>query len=235
MKVQTALTQAVNTTATLRAMRLVEHDTIREYTDALRASDGSLVRAALRKALGRAIVQATVLAAHIARRTGDPKEARDLPRALSAYFASDEARVCMRCLLDRPGRRRALERNEPRPYQYICAACHDEVIADFPPDLKEQMDRWPDALREDRVIHKALGRPARLKAVHRVLHPLSGLDPEVPVPAVERAVHLPEILPLPAPDAEPGYERSVPQRPLSESERQYVDVLFNPEELRKHW
>jgi hypothetical protein len=54
----------------------------------------------------------------------------------------------MRCHLDRPGVADALERDDPHPYTYVCAACHDEVLGEFAPDLAAQIDRWPRVVRE---------------------------------------------------------------------------------------
>ncbi len=45
------------------------------------------------------------------------------------------------------------------------------------------MDGWPEQVRQARVIQRAIGRPSKLNAMYRVLFPLSGLAPELPVPA----------------------------------------------------
>src|SRR6185295_11261502 len=103
-------------------------------------------------ALGRALVHTHVLTAHVAKRTGSEAEARLLPAPLDSYFAGDKPRACMRCHLDRPGTVGALERTAPHPYTYLCAACHDEVLAEFPPDLAIQFDRWPGEAREAKVL-----------------------------------------------------------------------------------
>jgi hypothetical protein len=190
----------------------------------------------MRKALGRAIVQDTVLSAHIARRSGEAAEQRNLPRPLVAYFATDEARVCMRCLLDRPGRSAPLERGEPRPHQYICAACHDDVFDDFPDDLREQASTWPRELREDRIIHRALSRPARVQALHEVLHPLSGMAAEIPQRAAERAVDVPaaDATPGPTPGAATADTRiQPPTGPTAED--QYVQIVFDPKSVKAYW
>jgi hypothetical protein len=234
LKTQAALVQAVDTTATLRAMRLVGRELVHQYTRSLEAV-GAIASATFRKALGRAIVQDTILGAHIARRTGDPVDARELPRPLPEYFATDAARVCMRCLLDRPGSAAALVRDEPRPPQYICAACHQEVFEDLPPDLREQATRWPAELRDDRIIHHALSRPARLTAIHHVLHPLSGLPREVPQVALDRAIDFPSALATPGPTSgTPAAVRAI--EPMSGGfEEDYVTTLFDPARVRAHW
>jgi hypothetical protein len=235
LKAQAAFTQAADTTATLRGMRLVGRELLSQYADAVEQTDG-LGRAALRKALTRAIVQDTVLSAHIAGRSGDAADAGDLPRSLTAYFYSAEARVCLRCLLDRTGRALPLERAEPRPHQYICGACHHEVLEGFPPDLRAQADSWPTALREDRVIHRALSRPERLRAIHEVLQPLSGLKPYVPEPAAARALDVPDAIPTPGPhEHAPDAEVSIEPMAAASPEDEYVTVLFTPELLRRHW
>src|SRR5689334_4919018 len=92
------------------------------YSDAVSREEG-LVRRALRKTLGRALVHAHLLTAHLAKRTGSHADANVLPAPAGDYFAGDEARACMRCHLDRFGAAGALERRDPHPYTYICAAC----------------------------------------------------------------------------------------------------------------
>lgn len=234
LKTQAALVQAVDTTATLRAMRLVGRELVHQYTRSLDTSEG-IATATFRKALGRAIVQDTVLGAHIARRSSDPADARELPQALPQYFATEEAHVCMRCLLDRPGRASALHRDEPRPPQYICAACHHEVFEALPPDLREQSARWLPDVRGDRIIHRALSRPERLRAIHEVLHPLSGLAAEIPPLAADRAVDLPTATPTagPAPDT-PSAIRTIEPVSLA-GEDEYVAALFDPDRVKAHW
>lgn len=235
LKGQAALTQAVDTTATLRAMRLVGRELLTQYTGALERAHG-IRHTAIRKALTRAIVQDTVLSAHIARRSGAPADERDLPRSLGAYFATEQARVCLRCLLDRPGRKPPLERSEPRPHQYICGACHHEVSEGLPPDLREQAERWPAQLREDRLIHRALSRPERVKAFDEVLYPLSGIEAHVPEPAAARAVDMPDAIATPGPreDAPDGV-MSIEPAHAGGLEEDYVTVLFTPERLQRDW
>lgn len=78
-------------------------------------------------------------------------------------------------------------------------ACHDEVLAEFPPDLAMQLDRRPREVREAKVLQQGLGRVSRLNAQGRVLRPLAGLEPELPTPAAERAVIVPAMTPSPGP------------------------------------
>ena len=145
----------------------------------------------MRTALGRAMVHAHLLTAHVAKRTGSDGDARLLPAALEEYFAGAAARACMRCHLDRPGPPTRWSARDPHPYTNICAACHDEVLAEFHPNLAGQMDRWPREVREASVLQHGIGRVPKLNAIGRVLHPLAGLEPELPTPAAEHAVIVP--------------------------------------------
>jgi hypothetical protein len=230
---QAAVVSRVSTTLTLQAMRLAEIELVTLYSDALGHADG-LVRRGLRKTLGRALVHAHLLTAHLAKRTGTSADANLLPAPIGDYFVGDEARACMRCHLDRPGSAGALERRDPHPYTYICAACHDEVPGEFAPDLAEQMDRWPRAVREAKVIQHAIGHVSKLNAIGRVLHPLAGLEPELPTPAAERALIVPAMTHAPGPA--PG-ERSgalvvdVGHGP----EGEYVQELFSARRIWRNW
>jgi hypothetical protein len=221
------------TTATLIGMRSAAHELLEAYTEAVTEVDG-LARRALRKALGRTLVQMFLLTAHIARRTGRRSDLNALRVPLDRLFAAEAARACMRCHLDRPGARPPLERTDPHPYTYLCGACHAEVRDEFPPDLASQMDRWPWHLQEARVLQHALGRTSVLRAIHTVLHPLCGLPEELPKAAAEQAVAMPAMEPSPSPG--PG-ERSgilsVEARTQAESE--YVAALFDPSRVRRSW
>jgi hypothetical protein len=214
-------------------MRLAEIDLVTRYTDALASADG-LVRRALTKALGRALVHTHVLTAHLAKRTGNQTDARLLPAPLDDYFAGREPRACMRCHLDRPGRTGALERKDPHPYTYVCAACHDEVLGEFPVDLAEQMEHWSRQMQEARVLQHAMGRVSKLNAIGRVLHALAGLEPDLPTPAAERAVIVPAMMPTPGPAD--GERRGILRVETTNSaEAEYVEQLFSVAELRRHW
>lgn len=237
LRAQTELLQSVNTSATLRAMRGVEAGLRERYRTlcvdgaALLGDEAPEVRA-LRRALGRVEVHWHLLTAHLARR-GDLAEAEALPRPLGEYFAGEQAKACLRCHLDRPGVARALER--PDPYTYVCAACHDEVAARFPDDLREQMPDWPDALREDKVVEKALGRPAKETARKEVLTVLSGLPPEpvrreAPPLRARLAAHL-----ATAPE-EPCAVATRVELPVDGApEGAYVELLMDPRALRAFW
>src|SRR5512138_2872215 len=181
-------------------MRRIEIDMLQRYREASQSATGMSAHA-LRKALGRTLIHCHVLTAHIAQWTEHASEAANLPYPLRHYFAGPQIKVCMRCHLDRPGSRPALERSDPHPYTYICAGCHDDVSREFPADLEVQMDRWPDRVREARVIQQALGRASILNASQTVLHRLSGVSPELPNPAAEKASRLTAVAPPPAPDA----------------------------------
>ena len=233
MKVQAGMTSRLSTTMTLQAMRAGEIELVTLYSEAVTRLDG-VARRALRKALGRALVNTHLLTAHIAKRTGSDAEARLLPAPLGAYFAGPEPRACMRCHLDRPGTSRALLRTDPHPYTYLCAACHDEVPGEFPPDLAMQMDRWPREVREARVLEHGLGLVSRLNAIGRALHVLAGLQPYVPAPAAERAVIVPVMTPTPAPaPAERNGEVTIEKGEGAEAD--YVERLFSPRRVWNDW
>ena len=232
-KTQAGIAARVSTTATLRAMRVAEIELVTLYSEAVGRVD-DLARRALRKALGRALVHTHLLTAHLAKRTGSETEARLLPAPLEEYFAGAKPRACIRCHLDRPGTSSALERTDPHPYTYLCAACHDEVLAEFPPDLAIQMDRWPREVREARVLQHGIGRVSRLNAIGRVLHPLAGLEPELPTPAAERAVIVPALTPAPGPA--PTERHGVVTIEKGEGpEGDYVDRLFSANQVWHNW
>jgi hypothetical protein len=239
MKAQTAAVSRVSITAALQGMRLAEAQLVTMYADAIAEADG-LEKRALTKAIGRALVHAHVLTAHLAKRNAGrafrpaDSDARLLPFPLSDYFAGAEPKACMRCHLDRPGTLGALERTEPHPYTYICAGCHDEVVEEFPGDLADQMDRWPRNVREAKVIQHAIGRVSKLNAIGRVLHPLSGLAPEIPVPAANLAVIVPAMTPTPGP-AEGEREGVMTIAPGVGLEEDYTSQLFDPARIRRSW
>ena len=230
---QAGLASRVSTTITLKTMRLAEIELVTLYAGAVREAEGP-TRSALRTSLGRALVHAHVLTAHIASHTGSEADARFLPAPLGEYFAGAHPRACMRCHLDRPGTAGALERTDPHPYTYVCAACHDEVLPEFPLDLAVQMDRWPREVREARVLQHAIGRVSRLNAIGRVLLPLAGLEPELPIPATERAVIVPAMTatPGPAPDERRG---TLNIETGEGAEGEYVDQLFSATRVWIHW
>ena len=232
-KTQAAVTSRLSTTMTLKAMRLAEVALVTMYSEAVGQAEG-LPRRALTKALGRALVHTHLLTAHIAKRTRSNAEARLLPAALGDYFAGAKARACMRCHLDRPGASGALERRDPHPYTYICAACHDEIVGEFPPDLAAQIDRWPRSVREARVLQHGISRVSVLNAIGRVLHPLSGLEPELPTPAAERAVIVPAMTPTPGPAPSERRGDLTVDKPEG-PEGEYVDVLFSPTQVQRNW
>lgn len=232
-RMQAAVASRVSTTMTLRAMRLAEAELITLYSEGVRRADG-VAKRGLTKALGRALVHVHVLTAHLAKRTGNRSEASVLPAPLSEYFAGSEARACMRCHLDRPGAAGALERRDPHPYTYICSGCHDDVLGEFSPDMAAQVDRWPRAVREAKIIQSAFGRVSKLNAIGRALHPLAGLVPELPTPAAERALIVPAMTPTPGPA--PG-ERTgaLVVETGDDLEGQYVSDLFSPSQTWRNW
>jgi hypothetical protein len=234
LKTQSAITGRVaGTTATLQAMRAAEASLLERYTETIERVEG-LERQALRKALGRTIVHYHILTAHIAKRTGNAREAERLPQPLDRYFAGPTAKACMRCHLDRPGALPPLERSDPHPYTYVCAGCHVDVRGEFPSDLASQMDRWPRRVQQVRVLQHATGRPSVLNAIHLVLHPLSGLAAETPVRAEERAVLVPALEPPPTPAADET-PAVLTVKPRTAGEAGYVAELFDYRSVRKSW
>jgi hypothetical protein len=232
-RAQAAVVSRISMTMTLRAMQVAEIELVTLYSEAVsRAQD--VVRRALGKMLGRAMVHAHLLTAHLAKRTGDDADARLLPALLNEYFVGNEARACMRCHLDRPGAAGALERRDPHPYTYVCAACHDEVLGEFPPDLGVQMDAWPLEVREAKVIQHAIGRVSKLNAIGRILHPLAGLEPALPTPAAERALIVPAMTPTPGPA--PGERGGVVRIDAGQGpEGDYVRDLFSGRPTWRQW
>lgn len=226
-KLQSTVARRIGTTPMLRAMRLAEAAIVAAYGEVFARTNGMIQRG-IDKCRHRAIQRMTVLTAHIAIRSKRPEveERIALAMPLEQYFAHGEDRVCFRCLFDRPGRRRPLERTDPHPYTYLCAACHQEVRGDFPPDLGQPEDT--------RVIEKALGRPSKLVAESLVLPKMSGLAPDMPPP------------PLPYKDAQDASpKRRAPAQPrprvelggLADSrlEQQYTDALFDFDTVRANW
>ena len=234
LKAQSAIAERLaGTTATLQAMRVVELSLLQLYTDTMEQVDG-VARHALRKALGRTLVHCHLLTAHIAKRTRTVSEAESLPQPLDRYFAGSTAKACMRCHLDRPGALAALERGDPHPYSYICAACHADVRAEFPHDLASQMDQWPRRVQEARVLQHAIGRPSVLNAIHIVLYPLSGLVSETPVRAEQKAL----LVPAPAPPPTPAADETraiLAVEPRTAGEAEYVAKLFDYRSVRASW
>jgi hypothetical protein len=140
----------------------------------------------------------------------------------------------MRCHLDRPGAAGALERRDPHPYTYICSGCHDDVLGEFSPDMAVQLDRWPRAVREAKIIQRAVGRVSKLNAIGRVLHPLAGLEPELPTPAAERARIEPAMTPTPGPA--PGERTGVLVVESGDDlEGKYVRDLFSASPIWRNW
>jgi hypothetical protein len=233
MKAQTIVAEHVSLTATLRAMRVAESDLVRRYTEAIEPASDEL-RRVLVKPLGRSLIRWHLLTAHLAKRTGDRQERDLLPAPLDDYFAGKDARACMRCHLDRPGGLRPLERHDPHPFTYVCAGCHVDVVGEFPPDLASQLDASAVHVREARIIQHALGRPSKLNAIGRVLHPLSGLVPQIPTSAAEHATIVPLLEPTPG----PRVDERVSQRtvdPRTSAEAAYVRELFDFHSVRRHW
>jgi hypothetical protein len=235
-KMQTAMMQRMSTTATLKAMRLVEEQLVAEYRAVFAAlEEASVAGRGMKRVMERAVKHWHVLTAHIAKRSGDAGEAERLPFPLGQYFAGPEAKACMRCLFDRPGVHGAIEKTDPHPYTYICAACHDEVLADLPSDLLDQAVAWPEDARRNRVVERALGKPEKLRAQKEPVALLSGLEPDIPTrreKPTEAEAELGEIAP-PAERALPVLD--LPRDGASESELAYSDLLFDFSSVRRSW
>jgi len=231
MALQTSLLAAMGRSPLLRAMRAVEGGLIEMYREAHESFAGT-AKCGIHVALGRATKRWHVLTAHLAV-LGDPDGAERLPRPLGEYFASDRARACMRCQFDRPGSLPALEKDHPRTY--VCAACHGEVLANFPPDLRAQQEAWPAALRESRVVERALGRPEKLRAEKEVLAILSGLPVEPPEPPTGRSD------PVAGSRERPSHATQAASAPQVEDagavgeERVYVEHLLDYRSVRRDW
>jgi hypothetical protein len=234
VKAQAMLAQTLSTPATLRVMRVMQAELVNQYANAVDNLHGDAQRA-VAMCLGRALTSVTVLTAHVARLTASDSERPLLPRGLGEYFASEQPRVCMRCLLDRPGRSQAILRRDPHPYTYICAACVDEVRVSFPREIAEQVERAREDVREARITQKALSKPSRVKAAKQVLFPLSGLQAIVSVPPATKAVDLPEAWPVPGPVDEPPAVVEVEQDTPASGETVYVRDLFDYRSVRRYW
>ena len=234
LHLQTLALQRTNLTALLAAMRLVEETLVARYRDALPSLDG-LARKTMQTVFERASRHWLVILAHIAqRKEGNSDHADILPLPLSAYFASEEDRVCMRCLFDRPGEHDALEKQDP--YTYLCSACHDETIVEFPPDLRVQMSTWDADSHRDRVLHKALGRPSKLVAIKEVQSVLAELPPRVPVSAVAKAEKSPPIRPVVGRHkVQPPSDMVLERDGATAEEQAYTDLLFDFRSVRLNW
>jgi hypothetical protein len=233
LHLQTLILQRASFTVLLSAMRLVEETLVARYRDALPSLDG-IAQKTMEHILGRAARHWVTLLAHgEQRKERDSRRSDNLPLPLSAYFATDEDRVCMRCLFDRAGEHPALEKEDP--YTYLCAACHDETIREFPSDLREQMSKWSADAHRNRVLHKALGRPMKMKAIEEVQAVLAGLSPEIPASAAEKAARS-----LDAPTvrhrraAQPAADLSLGVDGTAE-EQAYTDLLFDFRSVRRSW
>jgi hypothetical protein len=235
LKMQTTVTKWIGTTPTLRAMRLAQAELVAAYERAYEKFSESLARKCVEKCWHRAITHLTVVSAHIEKRAAGEVPAGTLPMPLDHYFAHEEARACMRCHLDRPGNRGPLERlDPPYPYQYICAACHDEVMSDSPPDLIDKIAALSDFHRHSLVIEKALGRPSALKAEKEVLAKLSGLPPDLPVPPVARKIASFAKLDVTTPPP-PEVDLQIHADAGSLDERLYIELLFDLRSVRRNW
>jgi hypothetical protein len=234
MQAQSAIAGRISgTTAAVEILRMNALSILKMYAETIRSVDDA-PKLGLRRALGRTLVGCHLLTAHVAKRTGSHREAAALPEPLAHYFAGAVAKACMRCHLDRPGDLDPLERSDPHPYTYVCAACHGEVRAEFPPDIASQMERWPAHAQESRVLQHAMSRPSMLNAIHQVLYPLAGLPAERPIRAVERAQSMPPAAPppAPAPDEPPTV---VVATPHGSAEAGYVTELFDYRSARAFW
>ncbi len=233
LRLQTLALQKTSTTAMLQAMRLVEETLVARYREAAAKLRG-FEHDAMTTVRDRAVKHWMLLIAHVAqRKDGNSDHASLLPLPLSSYFATEEDRVCMRCLLDRPGELPALEKE--RPATYICSACHDEVIEAFPPDLREQLDRAPKSMRHDRIIEKALSRPQKTRAIKEVHAVLAGLDPLVPAPAASKRAESPPARVRHPSAPQPPSDIVIQRDGVAPDELAYTDLLFDFQSVRRNW
>lgn len=234
LKLQSATLTRLGTTPLLRAMRVAELAIVAMYEELLGTFDG-LIEQGFEKCWRRARKHLMVLTAHIAIRGAKPEieEQLALPWPLDRYFAHGEARVCFRCLFDRPGALPPLERTDPHPYTYVCGRCHEETLGDFPADILESASSWSDRDRESRVIEHALGRPSKLKAESKVLNELAGLAPDLPVPPTPRKAAF-DLAPRRIVRTPPGVSRLNVDE-LWELEREYVETLFDYRSVAEYW
>jgi len=234
LHLQTLALQKTSTTAMLQAMRLVEETLVARYRDVVPQLRG-LEKRATQHVLERTVKHWMILIAHVAqRKDGDSSHAELLPLPLSSYFATPEDRVCMRCLLDRPGKQPALRKE--KPHQYLCAACHDEVVINFPPDLQVQVPRWSPEDRRDRVLHKALGKPEKVRAIYEVQATMAGLKPLIPVSAKEKRM---DSVPVPRgrvrQAVQPAADLILAREDATPDELAYTDQLFDFRSVRRNW
>ena len=83
-------------------------------------------------------------------------------------------------------------------------------------------------------MQRAIGRVSKLNVIGRVLHPLAGLEPELPTPAVERADIVPAMTPTPRPAA--GEQAGAIEIDAAEGlEGEYVRQLFAARQVWRHW
>jgi hypothetical protein len=233
LRLQTLALQKASTTAMLQAMRLVEETLVARYRDVTKELNGFELRA-MTVVRDRAVKHWMILIAHVAhRKDGESSHASLLPLPLSSYFATEADRVCMRCLLDRPGESPALEKENP--YTYVCAACHDEVAGEFPSDLAPGLERSPEALRRDRIIAKALSRPQKLKAIKEVHAAYAGLQPLTPLPAKEKRGESPPARVSHPTMRQPASDISVERDGVAPDELAYTDLLFDFRSVRRSW
>lgn len=232
LKAETRLASA-RRTLLFDALRAAENTLVEEYTRLAAEQPEGLEKSVFASVRDRAVKRWHILTAHIARESGDAEALRALPRTLEEYFAAKGDRVCMRCLFDRPGALKSLVRSSPDPETYVCSACHDEVLAGFPPDLQPRVERAGEARREALVIERALGRPEVLTASRTVIARLSGLESEPPprtrTPVQESRQTREWAVDELAPDIQ------IPTDEASPSERAYEAVLFDPSAVARSW
>jgi hypothetical protein len=234
-KAQAGITERLSaTTLLLRELRIAERDLHVHYGQALDAlHSDALAKQSLQLAQQRTAVREMLLTAHIAHRTRDDEESKKLLHPLDAYFAGERTRACLRCHLDRAGAQPAIERGGERPPAYLCAACHNEVLKEFPPDIAAQAGQWPDHVREDRVMALALERPSQLNAFFQVLFPLTGLaSPENPKASKRPLPAASAPPPKPDPAERPGV---VELRGLVDAEAEYVRTLLGGAAIWPYW
>jgi hypothetical protein len=215
---------------TLRALRPLEDELLRAYTERRDAAEG-FEREVFASLASLAIRRKMLLTAHVAHATGNETLARELPRPVREYFATGEHRTCMRCLLDRPGTNHALLRE--KPHTFVCAACHDETIEALPPDLASLFHRWSAEAREARVLDRALTHSSKRRAQDEVHTVLAGLEPKLRPRGAALSAQRHAGPSGPSERIPTTIDRSSEE--AGPIERAYDDLLFDYRTLRERW
>ena len=94
---------------------------------------------------------------------------------------------------------------------------------------------WPDEVRRNRVVERALSRPERLRALKEPIALLSGLEPEIPLRREKLVADEEEVGELVPPAERALPVLGLPRDGASESELVYTDLLFDFSSVRRNW